>query len=206
MGESIVEQRKEDYREQERSSGLADEGAFVSPEELEGLLATLDTQDDRFLEGTESLHTSDNGDFLSPEDIDSGQVATESVPQQRTARDRPARPASDIDDPVYLSRIASELRSIKSELSQLKSSYDDAASQTVADSQNQKSEPGTEQGQEQRAPQTAQMPDVLYQDMKKLLAYLDRLLESLPEEKIDQFARSEYFDLYRKVFEYFDLV
>jgi hypothetical protein len=34
---------------------------------------------------------------------------------------------------------------------------------------------------------------------------MDRLLESLPEDKIDEFARSEYFDLYRKVFEYFDL-
>jgi hypothetical protein len=50
------------------------------------------------------------------------------------------------------------------------------------------------------------LPEETLADLKKLLAYLDRLLESLPEDKIDGFARSEYFELYRKIFEFFDLV
>jgi hypothetical protein len=29
---------------------------------------------------------------------------------------------------------------------------------------------------------------------------MDQLLESLPEEKIEEFAQSEYFDTYKKLF------
>jgi hypothetical protein len=29
---------------------------------------------------------------------------------------------------------------------------------------------------------------------------MDQLLESLPDEKIEEFARSEYFDTYKKLF------
>lgn len=43
-------------------------------------------------------------------------------------------------------------------------------------------------------------------ELAALLRYLDRLLESLPEEKIEEFARSEYFDLYRSVFDKLGLV
>jgi hypothetical protein len=45
----------------------------------------------------------------------------------------------------------------------------------------------------------------LLNDIKKLLLYLDRLLESLPEEKIEEFANSEYFSLYRNIFEHLGL-
>ncbi|MGC8964769.1 MAG: hypothetical protein ACP5KI_05355, partial [Brevinematia bacterium] len=38
------------------------------------------------------------------------------------------------------------------------------------------------------------------EDIKKVLLYLDSLLESLPEEKIKEFASSEYYDLYVKLF------
>ena len=30
---------------------------------------------------------------------------------------------------------------------------------------------------------------------------MDQLLESLPEEKIEEFARSEHFEVYKKLFE-----
>ncbi len=45
------------------------------------------------------------------------------------------------------------------------------------------------------------MPDILKNEVKSVLAYMDQLLESLPEEKIEEFARSEYFDTYKKLFE-----
>ncbi len=41
----------------------------------------------------------------------------------------------------------------------------------------------------------------LQSEVKAVLAYMDQLLESLPEEKIEEFARSEYFETYKKLFE-----
>ncbi|MDL2229987.1 hypothetical protein LJC14_07040, partial [Treponema sp. OttesenSCG-928-L16] len=45
------------------------------------------------------------------------------------------------------------------------------------------------------------IPPNLKQELKTVLSYMDQLLESLPEDKIEEFARSEYFDTYKKLFE-----
>jgi hypothetical protein len=41
----------------------------------------------------------------------------------------------------------------------------------------------------------------LKEDVKTVLSYMDKLLESLPEEKIEEFAKSQYFEVYKKLFE-----
>ena len=46
----------------------------------------------------------------------------------------------------------------------------------------------------------------LSKELKNVLSYMDHLLESLPEEKIEEFARSEYFDSYKKLFKELGLV
>jgi hypothetical protein len=43
-------------------------------------------------------------------------------------------------------------------------------------------------------------------EVRKVLAYMDHLLESLPEEKIEEFAKSEHFDTYKKLFKELGLV
>jgi len=43
--------------------------------------------------------------------------------------------------------------------------------------------------------------DKLKSEVGKVLSYLDQLLDALPEEKIKEFAESEAFELYRKLFE-----
>ncbi len=43
-------------------------------------------------------------------------------------------------------------------------------------------------------------------EIRGVLSYLDKLLESLPEDKIEEFAKSEYFDTYKKLFEELGLV
>jgi hypothetical protein len=54
----------------------------------------------------------------------------------------------------------------------------------------------------QETPDTGEaVPDKLKQDVKSVLLYLDQLLASLPEEKIEEFASSEYYDTYKKLFE-----
>lgn len=37
-------------------------------------------------------------------------------------------------------------------------------------------------------------------DIKSVLVYMDQLLENLPEDKIEEFAKSEHFDTYKKLF------
>ncbi len=43
------------------------------------------------------------------------------------------------------------------------------------------------------------------EDIKRLLKYLDELLESLPEKSINKFANSDYYELYKKVFKDLDI-
>jgi hypothetical protein len=50
------------------------------------------------------------------------------------------------------------------------------------------------------------IPNNLKQELKTVLSYMDQLLESLPEEKIEEFAKSEYFETYKKLFEELGLV
>jgi len=44
------------------------------------------------------------------------------------------------------------------------------------------------------------IPSVLKVELKNVLSYLDQLLEALPEDKIEEFAKSEHFDAYKKIF------
>jgi len=50
------------------------------------------------------------------------------------------------------------------------------------------------------------LPGALKSDIKTVLSYMDQLLESLPEDKIEEFAKSEYFEVYRKLFEELGIV
>ncbi|MDR2445398.1 MAG: hypothetical protein LBD44_05635 [Spirochaetaceae bacterium] len=43
-------------------------------------------------------------------------------------------------------------------------------------------------------------------DLQAVLSYMDKLLEALPDEKIEEFARSEQFDTYKRVFKELGLV
>jgi hypothetical protein len=62
---------------------------------------------------------------------------------------------------------------------------------------------------EEEATESAGMsyiPSNIKHELKTVLSYMDQLLESLPEEKIEEFAKSEYFETYKKLFEELGLV
>lgn len=46
-----------------------------------------------------------------------------------------------------------------------------------------------------------ELPENLREEIKQVLSYMDQLLESLPEEKIREFANSEHFEVYKRLFE-----
>ena len=54
---------------------------------------------------------------------------------------------------------------------------------------------------EQQKIKTETLPIHLKDEIKSVLTYMDQLLESLPEEKIEEFAKSEYFDTYKRLFD-----
>ncbi len=61
---------------------------------------------------------------------------------------------------------------------------------------------------QEEAPETASVdnnveniPDNLKTEIKSVLVYLDQLLEALPDRKIEEFAKSEHFKTYKKLFE-----
>ena len=57
----------------------------------------------------------------------------------------------------------------------------------------------TSSSEEADAPAEA-IPEELKEEIKTVLSYMDQLLENLPEEKIEEFARSEQFSTYKKLF------
>jgi hypothetical protein len=56
------------------------------------------------------------------------------------------------------------------------------------------------EGSEISAGEELDIPTGIKQELRTVLSYMDQLLESLPEEKIEEFAKSEYFDTYKKLF------
>lgn len=47
--------------------------------------------------------------------------------------------------------------------------------------------------------------NVKHEELKKVMSYVDELLGELPDEIINEFAQSEYFDLYKKVMKELDI-
>ncbi len=53
---------------------------------------------------------------------------------------------------------------------------------------------------EEKASESGTLPDDIKSDIKSVLLYMDQLLENLPEDKIMEFAKSEQFVTYKKLF------
>ena len=46
-----------------------------------------------------------------------------------------------------------------------------------------------------------ELPDHLKDEIRSVLSYMDQLLEALPDDKIEEFAQSEHFAVYKRLFE-----
>ena len=169
-------------------------GDFLSPEDSEALLASMESEDARFLgqradADRHQAQSMEEGSFVYP-----GQGEPPEPPGSFPAHAKTENPHTEL-----LARIAREVHTIKAELGALapqrgaESSQPAPAREIPADSV-----PDMPAG-------SKSMSEEMWAEIQRLLAYLDRLLESLPEEKVDEFVHSEYFELYRKVFDYFGL-
>jgi hypothetical protein len=61
--------------------------------------------------------------------------------------------------------------------------------------------PAAAAGRTPRSDAGAEVPEDLKDEIRAVLKYMDHLLEALPEEKIQEFAGSDYFVMYKKLFE-----
>jgi hypothetical protein len=61
-------------------------------------------------------------------------------------------------------------------------------------------EPAAQEAVSADTKEISAIPVHLKQELKTVLSYMDQLLEALPDEKIEEFARSEYYDTYKKLF------
>ena len=60
---------------------------------------------------------------------------------------------------------------------------------------------GSAAERERPAERSMEIPENLKGELRSVLTYMDKLLDSLPEEKIQEFAASEHFRVYKRLFE-----
>jgi len=171
------------------------EGLFVSPEENAASLQKLEEKESKILtisQPPQGLHTASRGVPLEDKWQATRQIH------------------SDYDQAIL--RFSRELASIKQDLLALKEHFEaikELQMPAPSPSVPNRTPKGMPRAPKEVSAGSFESSDQNYflankellSEIKKLLLYLDRLLESLPEERIEEFARSEYFNLYRHVFD-----
>ena len=110
--------------------------------------------------------------------------------------EEPAVTTNGNSDPLF-DEIMAEEPSISEALS--KESVDYLAEEEIIKDNPQTQENPSEESDEE-TPESTDIPSDLKSDIKSVLLYMDQLLENLPEEKIMEFAKSEQFVTYKKLF------
>ncbi len=176
-------------------------GLFISPLEDTESFEKMESDEARMLS---PLPTKQDLDSPASTPQDLGEDVTGESGEEETVQRRPPAPTSSLQEQVII-RFAGELKSIKQDLLSIKQHFETMKNpqMEISNASNfQTRAAETRQGREPRErPAEHEDTKKLLEDLRKLLLYLDRLLESLPEEKIEDFANSEYFNLYRHVFE-----
>lgn len=143
-----------------------------------------------------------------------------------TMEGTPSLLAEDEDDTIALS--ASELDNILEDVSEEAIDHEglvstDSVPRDLHEEEREKNAIIIDEGEEQEEPATASIPEieessaiaeerqealaesisqsegVNKEELKKMISYLDRLFDQLPDDTVREFSRSEYFDLYKKV-------
>lgn len=181
------------------------EGLFISPLDDSESFRKMEAEEAKILSPPRAIPANSNtSDEFAPS-------AARNNVEQEDATHLPPPKSAEATPEQLIFRFAGELKSIKQDLLSIKQHFEalkkpqPAAALQPATLQ----APAAQQAAAVTQPTAAGQADpdtiALLNDVKKLLLYLDRLLESLPEEKIEEFANSEYFSLYRNIFEHLGL-
>lgn len=147
---------------------------FVIPEELDYNMLNLEDEEDAGKE-EETVAKTEGADmsYLDEKDEDASESYEDVPPNLPTTQDLNVE-SKDDENAV--------------------GSIEESASITQNDvSSTEEHSQGNEAGRDE-------LPSMVKKDVKSVLSYMDQLLESLPEEKLKEFAESEYFEMYKRLF------
>ena len=128
---------------------------------------------------------------MEPEEMEPIELKEELFPEEKILLE---------DEVLSESSVEEELPPIE-ELEELSIEEEDAIEKEDSDAEKEAEVPESEieiPGEE--SSDAVKIPSGLQQEIVTVLTYMDKLLESLPDDKIEEFARSEYFDTYKKLF------
>lgn len=183
---------------------IADEAADVNTEEGQEYEEPVFESNAAEEETASEMQLNDETaqDFSEESSENTAAVSEESVSEERTIQEEPVvseTEAAQLAQNEIMEDIMSESPSVDNALSEENVDYlskDDAiiSADTEAAEEAFSAEP------EAPETETSGLPSDIKADVKSVLLYMDQLLENLPEEKIMEFAKSEQFVTYKKLF------
>jgi len=170
-----------------------------SVEEIEDLEELEDISGEDNLGGVE-LHAEDDSPEPTMEDVSDFDSALEPLPEEDLSSDaspnfssytqqHPDDLSTSLDDSLFVESSREQADEPQPKNSDATNPVQLNQEESVAPSVVANTEPA------------ADVPDKLKHDVKSVLLYLDQLLASLPDEKIEEFASSEYYDTYKRLFD-----
>lgn len=101
---------------------------------------------------------------------------------------------------AMINDIMNEAPSVDNALSEENVDYLSKDNTVLSDDEAAVAESEPEPSAETEQTDTSDLPSDIKEDVKSVLLYMDQLLENLPEDKIMEFAKSEQFTTYKKLF------
>lgn len=101
---------------------------------------------------------------------------------------------------AMMNDIMNEAPSVDNALSEENVDYLSKDNTVLSDDEAAVAESEPEPSAETEQTDTSNLPSDIKEDVKSVLLYMDQLLENLPEDKIMEFAKSEQFTTYKKLF------
>ena len=101
---------------------------------------------------------------------------------------------------AMMNDIMNEAPSVDNALSEENVDYLSKDNTVLSDDEAAVAESEPEPSAETEQTDTSNLPSDIREDVKSVLLYMDQLLENLPEDKIMEFAKSEQFTTYKKLF------
>jgi hypothetical protein len=173
-----------DLNDNDKEDGLADETDALAIDDIAndlaiddfGTSAGLDVKDDNLDDGL--------ADTLADDSLDGGLTGVIPEGFEINAEEAPASLDDDLE--AFADDLSDDLSGDSGEISLSEAPAANAVEADTGDD--------------------IDIPANFKSELKSVLSYMDHLLESLPEDKIEEFARSEYFDSYKKIFKELGLV
>ncbi len=172
------------------------------PEQVDDPEALLDIESIPDIELQEEKPSSESAQDDFPEEVDLEALAAEAEELEDNV---PIAPAVDDLDIGELEAVADEEAPAADE--EIEIAFESEPSiepETAVDPLDQvlEMEEIADEASAEAAPAAdSDIPDNLKDEIRTVLKYMDHLLEALPDEKIQEFASSDYFVMYKKLFE-----